>query len=67
MPCRGCYGPTAGVHDQGAKLVSAIASIVDSQDPDEIASILGQIPDIMGYAYRFGLPAATIQRTVRSL
>lgn len=67
MPCRGCYGPTAGVHDQGAKLVSAIASIVDSQDPDEIASILGQIPDIMGYAYRFGLPAATIPRTVRSL
>lgn len=66
MPCRGCYGPTAGVRDQGAKLVSAIASIVDSQNPDEIASILGQIPDVMGYAYRFGLPAATIQQSVRS-
>jgi len=67
MPCRGCYGPTAGVRDQGAKFISAIASIVDSRDPAEVAAILGQIPDVMGYAYRFGLPAATIPRTVRSL
>jgi F420-non-reducing hydrogenase small subunit len=67
MPCRGCYGPTAGVHDQGAKLVSAIASIVDSQNQAEIEAILAQIPDVMGYAYRFGLPAATIPRTVRSI
>ncbi len=57
----------AGVCDQGAKLVSAIASIVDSQDPDEIASVMSQIPDVMGYAYRFGLPSATIPRTVRSV
>jgi F420-non-reducing hydrogenase small subunit len=67
MPCRGCYGPTPGVRDQGAKLVSALASIVDSRDPAQIASILGQIPDVMGYAYRFGLPSATIPRTARSV
>ncbi|MBM4129712.1 oxidoreductase [bacterium] len=67
MPCRGCYGPTANVRDQGAKLISAVASIVDSRDPQEIASILGEVPDIMGYAYRFGMPAATLQRTVGSL
>jgi hypothetical protein len=29
MPCTGCYGPPEGVIDQGAKLVSAIASIID--------------------------------------
>ncbi|MGB2826738.1 MAG: F420-nonreducing hydrogenase, partial [Dehalococcoidales bacterium] len=27
MPCRGCFGPPLGVDDQGAKLISAIASI----------------------------------------
>ncbi|MGB3129083.1 MAG: oxidoreductase, partial [Dehalococcoidia bacterium] len=27
MPCRGCFGPPAGVIDQGAKMVSAVASI----------------------------------------
>lgn len=67
MPCRGCYGPTAGVHDQGAKLVSAISSIIDSRDPAEIEDIVAQVPDIMGYAYRFSLPSATVPRTARSV
>jgi len=67
MPCRGCYGPAPNVHDQGAKMISAVASIVDSRDPDEIATIIGEIPDVMGFAYRFGLPASTLQQSVRSL
>ncbi len=62
MPCRGCYGPAPNVKDQGAKIVSALASIVDSKDPEEIDRILADIPDIMGYAYRFGLPASMLQR-----
>jgi F420-non-reducing hydrogenase small subunit len=65
MPCRGCYGPTPNVHDQGAKLVSAVASIIDSKDPEEIDRILGGIPDIVGYAYRFGLPGSTLQRSLQ--
>jgi len=52
------------VKDQGAKIVSALASIVDSKDPEEIDRILADIPDIMGYAYRFGLPASMLQRRV---
>lgn len=63
MPCRGCYGPAPNVADQGAKLVSALASIIDSRDPGEIEQILDGIPDIMGYAYRFGLPGSTLQRS----
>ncbi len=66
MPCRGCYGPPPNVKDQGAKFISAISSIVASRDPDEAARILGKIPDVMGYAYRFGLPASTLQRSIRS-
>lgn len=65
MPCRGCYGPAPNVIDQGAKFVSAVSSIVDSKDPREIERILGDIPDILGYAYRFGLPASLLQRSIR--
>ena len=65
MPCRGCYGPGPNVRDQGAKLLSAVASIVDSRDPEEIDRILDGIPDFMNYAYRFGLPASLLQRRFR--
>jgi F420-non-reducing hydrogenase small subunit len=32
-PCRGCYGPPPGAADPGAKMMSAIASIIDEKDP----------------------------------
>ncbi len=43
--------------------MSALASIIDSRDPEEIERILDGVPDIMGYAYRFGLPGSTLQRS----
>jgi len=64
--CRGCYGPAPGVVDQGAKFLSAVASIVDSKDPDEIAHMLARIPDFVGYAYRFGMPGSSLQRSHQS-
>jgi F420-non-reducing hydrogenase small subunit len=66
MPCRGCYGPAPGVVDQGAKFVSAIASIIDCREPGEIDQILDGVPDLTTYAYRFGLPASLLQRSVHS-
>lgn len=60
--CRGCYGPVSGVVDHGMKFASALASIVDSKDPKEIDEILGRLPDFLSFAYRFGLPASTLQR-----
>ena len=44
MPCRGCYGPMPNVVDQGAKIVSAVSSIIDSKDPEEIEKILAGHP-----------------------
>ncbi len=29
MGCRGCYGPLPGVDDQGARMLAAIASVID--------------------------------------
>lgn len=62
LPCRGCYGPPAGVVDQGAKMLSAAASIIDSEDPSEIERILEGIVDPLGYFYRFGLPSSLLRR-----
>ena len=40
--CRGCYGPLPDVRRPGRQVpVSAIASIIDSKDPEEIDDILG--------------------------
>lgn len=62
LPCRGCYGPPPGVVDQGAKMLSAAASVIDSEDPEEVARIIDQIPDPLGYFYRFGLPNSLLRR-----
>lgn len=63
--CRGCYGPPPEVKDQGARFLSALASIVDSKDPGEIEQILAGLPDLVSFAYRFGVPASALQRSHR--
>ena len=70
MPCRGCMGPTAEVTDQGAKMISAIASILgveNEQDlsDEDVEALMDQIKDPLGTFYRFTLPAALINRRVR--
>jgi len=62
MPCRGCYGPPPGVLDQGAKLLSAIASVVDADNEEEARRIVSEIMDPLGTFYRFGLPGSLLQR-----
>lgn len=62
VPCRGCYGPPAGVRDQGAKMVSALASVIDSQDPAEIDSIIAEIADPVGTFNRFSLASSMFKR-----
>jgi F420-non-reducing hydrogenase small subunit len=62
MPCRGCYGPPPNVSDQGAALLSAVASVVDADTEEEAARIVGQIVDPAGTFYRFGLPASLLHR-----
>jgi F420-non-reducing hydrogenase small subunit len=60
MPCRGCYGPTPGVVDQGGKMLSAVASVIDSEDPAEVERIVEQIEDPAGTFYRFALPSSLL-------
>ena len=62
-PCIGCYGPNNDVQDYGARLMSALASVIDSTDPDEIAQIIEDgIPDPAGTFYRFSLAHSLLRR-----
>jgi F420-non-reducing hydrogenase small subunit len=63
IPCRGCYGPAPGSRDIGTKMASALASVIDSEDPDEIDRIIDTIVDPIGTFYRFNLPSSTLRRT----
>jgi F420-non-reducing hydrogenase small subunit len=62
MPCTGCFGPTSRVIDVGAKMTSAVASIVDATDPQAIDAILATIPDPVGTFYRYSLATSRLRR-----
>jgi F420-non-reducing hydrogenase small subunit len=66
MPCTGCLGPTGHVRDQGAKALSAVASVVGSNEPDEITTILAGIVDPVGTFYKYSLPASLLHRRKES-
>ncbi len=59
--CIGCYGPAEGVVYYGSRLIAAFASVIDSNDPDEIDRILDGIPDPAGQFYRFSLAGSLLR------
>jgi F420-non-reducing hydrogenase small subunit len=62
-PCIGCHGPNAGVDDFGARMITALSSVIDSNDPQEIERIINEgIPDPIGSFYRFSLPHSLLRR-----
>jgi F420-non-reducing hydrogenase small subunit len=73
MGCRGCYGPLDGVEDQGAKMLSAIASVVgigaagmeEHELNERISTAINSLPDPAGTFYRFSMAHSLLKR-VRS-
>jgi len=63
-PCRGCYGPPPDVPDPGAKMLSAIATMIDANTPEEVEKIVDTIDDPAGTFYRFSLPGSILRRKV---
>jgi F420-non-reducing hydrogenase small subunit len=65
-PCRGCYGPSAESRDPGAKMMSAIATMIDAKEPEEIDQIIEGIEDPVGTFYRFSMPGSIFRRKLFS-
>jgi F420-non-reducing hydrogenase small subunit len=64
IPCRGCFGPPPGVADQGAKLVSAIASIYETNGKQDIEKMVNELVDPAGTFYRFGMSISMLKRKI---
>jgi len=69
MPCTGCGGPTPNSLDQGAKMISALASVLgieneDKMSDEEVDKLIDQIVDPVGTFYKYSLPASLINRKV---
>jgi F420-non-reducing hydrogenase small subunit len=60
MPCRGCFGPTDNVIDQGANSISFLASIIETNDEEEIRRVVNSIPDPAGLFYMYSLPSSML-------
>ena len=69
MPCTGCGGPTPNSMDQGAKMISALGSILGIEgevdmDDEEVQAILDQVRDMIGTFYKYTLPDSLLKRKV---
>ncbi len=70
MPCTGCGGPAPNSIDQGASMMSALASILglegeEEMKEEEVEKLIEQIVDPVGTFYKYGLPTAIINRKVQ--
>lgn len=62
MPCRGCYGPPAGVHDQGSAVLDAVAAGLEGKTDVEIRSALASIVDPIGTFYRYSYAVSLLNQ-----
>jgi F420-non-reducing hydrogenase small subunit len=70
MPCTGCGGPCPNSPEQGAAMMSALASILGLEEEkekysdEEVEALMGQIKDPVGTFYMYSLPSSILRRKV---
>lgn len=70
MPCTGCGGPCPNAPEQGAAMISALASILGLEEEKEkysdedVEKLMGQIKDPIGTFYMYSLPSSILGRKV---
>jgi len=61
LPCRGCYGPSGEVEDQGAAMIGALGSILDAATEEHAREMIDQIVDPVGTFYRFTMASSNLK------
>jgi len=70
MPCTGCGGPCPNAPEQGAAMLSALASIMgleteqEHYTDEEVEKLMSQIKDPVGTFYMYSLPSSILRRKV---
>ncbi|MDH7563438.1 MAG: oxidoreductase [Candidatus Bathyarchaeota archaeon] len=70
MPCTGCGGPCPNAPEQGAAMMSALASIMGLDEEKEkytdkdVEELMSQIKDPIGTFYMYSLPSSILGRKV---
>jgi len=70
MPCTGCGGPCPNAPEQGAAMISALASIMGLEEEKEkysdedVEQLINQIKDPIGTFYMYSLPSSILRRKV---
>jgi len=60
VPCRGCFGPVAGVGDAGTRFLAAFATLMPAATTDEISAMVASVCDPVGSFYRFTEPVSLL-------
>jgi F420-non-reducing hydrogenase small subunit len=61
LPCRGCYGPSGEVQDQGAAMIGALGSILDASTEERAREMIDRIVDPVGTFYRFTMASSDLK------
>jgi F420-non-reducing hydrogenase small subunit len=70
MPCTGCGGPCPNSPEQGAAMISALASILglegetEHYSQEDVDNLMDQIKDPLGTFYMYSLPSSILRRKV---
>jgi F420-non-reducing hydrogenase small subunit len=70
MPCTGCGGPCPNSPEQGAAMMSALASILglegetEHYSQEDVDILMDQIKDPLGTFYMYSLPSSILKRKV---
>jgi F420-non-reducing hydrogenase small subunit len=70
MPCTGCGGPCPNSPEQGAAMISAVASILglegetEHYSQEDVDNLMDQIKDPLGTFYMYSLPSSILRRKV---
>ncbi len=70
MPCTGCGGPCPNSPEQGAAMISALASIFGVENEqehyseEEVNKMMSRIKDPVGTFYMYSLPSSLLRRKV---